>query len=172
MPEVDRKSGKQLETLIAWSSPMRPFRKRNAEWYRTVAAIVIALVVVLFFIKEWLLLAVVLALTFVVYVLATIAPDNIEHKITGEGIVSAGHSYLWDELRTFWFDQKDGQDILYIDTKLKFPGRLIILLSQGNKEKIKDYLSRQLSFREIPEQSFLDRAAGWMQKHLPLEEKK
>jgi len=161
----------QEETLLTWKSPSRPFKKREKEFFTTIGAIVFLLAVILVFIKEFLLIGAIIALAFVAYVLATVPPEEIEHKITTLGIDSAGHFYKWEELVNFWFGERWNQPILYITTKKAFPGRLVILTNGQNQEKIKTVLVKYLSFKEKPDKNWMDDAAKWLGEKVPLENK-
>lgn len=159
----------QEETLLSWKSPSRPFKKREKEFFTTIGAIVFLLAVILVFVKEFLLIGAIVSLAFVAYVLATIPPEIVEHRITTLGIDSAGHFYKWADLISFWFGQRWNQEILYISSKLKFPGRLVILIDQKDKEKIKSELSEYLTFKEKPVTNWMDNAAKWLGEKVPLE---
>lgn len=159
----------QEEILLSWKSPSRPFKKREKEFFTTIGAIVFLLAVILVFIKEFLLIGAILALAFVAYVLATVPPEEVEHKITSLGLESAGHFYKWEELLGFWFGEKWGQPVLLVATRLRFPGRLIILTGGQDQEKIKVALSKYLNFRERPEKNWMDDAAKWLAEKVPLE---
>src|SRR3989344_2790499 len=76
---------KEIKTLLNWRSPSRPFKKRSRDYFTTIAAIVFLIGVILLFIKEFLLIGVILALMFVSYVLATVPPEEVEHEISTEG---------------------------------------------------------------------------------------
>lgn len=158
----------ELKTLLSWKSPARPFKKRNREYFTTIGAIVFLLAVILLFLKEWLLIAVIIALMFVAYVLASIPPEEVEHKITTRGIVTGNRTYVWDDLSKFWFSQRWKQTILNVETKLRFPGQLLLLLGDTNKDKVKEILGKYLSF-EQPETTWMDNAAEWLAKKVPLE---
>lgn len=158
----------ELKSLLKWESPVRPFKKRDKDYYTTIAAIVFLLAVILLFLKEWLLIAVMVALTFVTYVLATVEPENTEHEITTRGIVTGGKSYLWRDLRAFWFSKKWKDNILNIDTNLKFPSRLMMLAGGKSESQVKEILKKHLE-EEMPEDTFMDRSAKWLQEKVPLE---
>lgn len=158
----------ELKTLLSWKSPARPFKKRDREYFTTIGAIVFLLAVILLFLKEWLLIAVIIALMFVAYVLASIPPEEVEHKITTRGIVTGNRTYAWDDLSKFWFSQRWKQTILNMETKLRFPGQLLLLLGDTNKDKVKEILGKYLSF-EQPETTWMDNAAEWLAKKVPLE---
>jgi hypothetical protein len=158
----------ELKTLLAWQSPARPFKKRDREYFTTIGAIVFLLAVILLFLKEWLLIAVMIALMFVAYILASVPPEEVEHKITTRGIMTGRRHYNWDDLAKFWFSERWKQAILHVETKLRFPGQLIILLGETDKEEIKKLLGKYLTFDQ-PEPTWMDNAAGWLAKKVPLE---
>lgn len=155
---VDNKSPlEEVKELLVWRSPARVFVARDKKWFTNVFLIVLILSVILVFMREFITISVLLAITFLSYVLATVPPDEIEHKITNKGVTTAGHSYFWEELRDFWFSKKYGRDIVNIDTKKGFPGRLIILLQGHSQEKVKEILSKYLTFQEKPELSWMEK---------------
>lgn len=160
-------NSKDVRELLVWLSPARVFRKRDAKWVTNIAILVLALIVILLFIREFIAISVVLAIAFVSYVLATVPPEDIEHRITTQGVTTAGHTYLWNELVDFWFNEKFGQRILNIETKLRYPGRLIILQGHVNSDKLRDVLVTHIPFREVPKSSWLDKLYDLLYKRLP-----
>ncbi|MCG2691220.1 hypothetical protein L6272_00160 [Microgenomates group bacterium] len=169
-PEVKEEAEKPvvLKSLLKWEAAVRPFKKRDREYYTTIAAIVFLLAVILLFLKEWLLIAVIVALMFVAYVLATVVPEKTEHEITSRGVLTGGKAYKWGELKRFWFSTKWSDTILNVETNLKFPGRLMMLLGEVKEEKIKELLQKQVQY-EVPEETFMDRSAKWLSDKIPLE---
>lgn len=165
----NKQQNQETLTLLEWISPSRPFKKKDRDYFTTIGAMVFLIVVILLFMKEWLLIGAILALTFMVYVLNTIPPENVTHKITNNGIISAGHTYVWTDLREFWFIIKNGHSLLVIQTKLKFPGRIILLLNELTEEKVKEALKPHLLYKETPEKTWMDNAADWLGKKVPLE---
>ena len=160
----------ELKTLLKWKAPARPFKKRDREYYTAIGAIVILLAVILLFLKEWLLIAVIVALAFVAYVLATVSPEKVEHEITSRGVVVEKKLYQWKDLNRFWFSVKWKDKILNIDTKLGFPARFMMLLGEIKKEDIKEILNKYVQY-EVPEKTFLDKSAKWLSDKVPLEKK-
>ena len=160
---------KEIKTLLEWKSPSRPFKRRDRDYFTTIAAIVFLIGVILLFIKEFLLIGVMLALMFVSYVLATVEPEEVDHKITTEGIDSGGKSYRFTELKDFYLTKKWEAEILNVNTKLKFPGRLLVLLGNMEQKKVKEELGKYLSYRETPILTWMDKAADWISKKVPLE---
>ena len=157
-----------IKELLVWKAPMRPFKKRNKEYFSTIAAIVFLLAVILIFIKEWLLIAVIIALMFLVYVLATVPPEEVRHIITNRGVVITGKTYKWDMFERFWFTKKWDYEILNFETKLVFPRQFQLVLKEKSKEDIKKIIEKYILF-EKPKKTLMDNAAKWLQEKVPLE---
>lgn len=157
-----------LKTLLEWEAPVRLFKKRGREYFTTVGAIAFLLAVILIFFKEWLLIAVIIALSFMVFILGTIQPGKVKHKITTQGIITGGRTYRWQELEKFWFDERLGQKILYVETRLPFPRRLMMLLGEASQKELRQLLGDYLLF-EKPEKAWMDKASDWLSDKIPLE---
>lgn len=158
---------KRREVRLAWNSPSRLFKKRDKEYFTNIGAIVFLLVVILVFAREFLLVAAVVSIVFLVYVLSTVPPEEAAHTITNLGIESAGHFYRWEELGEFWFEEQWGQTMLVI--KPQMGTRLIILLGSADSKKVRELVAEHIPFREQPEKTWVDNAASWLSKKVPLE---
>lgn len=159
----------EVKTLLSWEAPSRPFRKRDRSYYTTIAVLVILLILIAFLAREFLLIGVLLALTFVTYVLAFVPPNNITYKISTQGITIGDHFYFWHVLDSFWFKEKDHKQVLFIQTRLRFPAVLMLVLGSEDLEEIKKIAARFLPFLEKPQTSIWDKWAEGLQKHFPLE---
>lgn len=159
----------EVKTLLSWEAPSRPFRSRDRSYYTTIAVIVVLLILISLLAREYLLIGVLLAMTFVAYVLAFVPPGLVVYKISTQGITIGDHFYFWHELDSFWFKEQEGQKVLFAQTHLKFPGQLMIVLGELEEEAVKKLVARFLPFHEIPQTSVLDRWAETLQKHFPLE---
>ncbi len=157
----------QRKVLLTWTSPSRLFKKRDKEYFTNIGAIVFLLIVILVFAREFLLIAAVVSVVFLIYVLSTVPPEDITHHITNLGIESADHVYRWDELSSFWFETQWDQTMLQIQP---FMGaRIILLLGHEHKEKIRELMSEYITYRETPDKSWVDNAATWLSEKVPLE---
>jgi hypothetical protein len=154
--------------LYSWGAPERLYKKRNREFYSTVAALVILLSVILLFAKEFLLIAVIMSFGFVSYALASVKPGNTTHKMTNRGVRTAGRIYQWHMISRHWWETKWKQDILHIEMPGQFPHKLLLLLGNGDKKKIESVLSKY-SVKDKPPPTWLDKSADWLQKKVPLE---
>jgi len=157
-----------LKILLQWRAPTRPFKKRDREYFTTVGAIVFLLIVILLFLKEWFLILAIIAMAFVAYILATVQPGEAEHKITNRGIITGGRTYFWEELNQFWFSQRWDQKILHVETLVRFPRRLMLLLGEISQDQFEKILSQYLPLEE-PEKTWMDNASEWLSRRVPLE---
>lgn len=155
------------EVYLSWSSPSRLFKRRDKEYFTNIGAIVFLLVVIFIFAREFMLVIAVLALVFLIYVLSTVPPEEVTHRITNLGIESAGHFYRWDDLIEFWLEEQWGQN--YMILKPYMGTRIIILLGNVEPMKARELVAKHIPFREEPEKSFADTAAKWLAAKIPLE---
>jgi len=156
------------EIVFEWEAPVRPFRERSAEWFKTVAVIVILVSVVAIFLKEFLLLGVVFALAFVTYVLSSNPPQMVKHKIASEGVYFGGKLYVWKDLLDFYFKDLDGSRALFIRTRRKFPSVLILLLSSASEEMLARILGKHLKRSAPPEDDWMEKSARWLSSKVGL----
>ena len=159
----------EIKTLLSWEAPSRPFRKKERSYYTTLAIIVILLTLILLLAHEFLLIATLLALTFVSYVLAFVPPHKVNYRISTQGITIGEDFYFWHFLDSFWFKEKEGHKVLHIQTRLRFPAQLMLVLEGVDEEKIKKIVSRFLPFHEVPFRSWMEKWSDSLQKNFPLE---
>lgn len=159
----------EIHTLLTWEGSSRPYRKKDRSYYTTIAIIVFLLVLIAFLAREFLLIGVILSLTFVTYVLAFIPPQNIYYKLSTQGITIGDHFYFWHELESFWFKEQEGHKVLFIQTRLRFPAQIMLVLADRDEENIKKLVGRFLPFHEIPRKTLMDKWSEGLQKHFPLE---
>lgn len=158
-----------VRTLIAWRAPSRPYRRKDRSYYTTVIILVILVSLIAFFFGERLLIGVFLALLFLLYVLNFTPPEEIEYKITNQGITIGDHFYHWQQLDSFWFSEKEGFKVLSVLTLVRFPGILIAVLVDTPEEEVKRIIARFLPFHEIAPKSLIEKWTESIQKHFPLE---
>lgn len=164
-----------IKTYLSWKAPSRPFRKKDKSYYTTIAILVVLLILIALLAQEILLIGVLLALAFVAYVLGFVPPEDVEYKISTQGITIGDHFYFWQDLDSFWFAEKEGQKILNVLTHLRFPGQLMLVLDpstssgQESEEEVKKIVAKYLPFHEIAPKSLMDKWADSLQKHFPLE---
>jgi len=155
------------EVFLAWTSPSRLFKRRDKEYFTNIGAIVFLLIIILVFAREFLLIAAVVSIVFLVYVLSTVPPEEVSHRITNLGIESAGHFYRWEELVDFWFEEQWNQTMLVLRPIVGT--RIIVLLGAADKAEVRKLIVEYIPFRERPEKTWVDNAAHWITEKIPLE---
>lgn len=159
----------EVKTLLAWTAPGRPFRKRTRQYYLTSLLIMLFVEVILFLFSQYMLMLVVLSLVFVAFALATIPPKDFHYRISTEGITVEDHFFLWQELYDFYFKKRNGIDVLHIRTHAFIPGEISITLGGLSEEHAKSVLLPFLPYREYIKPTFMDKSADWLSKNFPLE---
>lgn len=155
----------QEKELVVWTSPARPFKRRNREFYVTIISIAAVAGLVLFLVDGWLPVMLIISLVFLFYVLSTVEPDNIQYKVTNYGIKIADKLTPWSNMRRFWFTKRFESTLLVVET-FTLPGRLELVINPEVKEQIEKDLKKYLIHEEAPPSS-LDKAANWFAKKLP-----
>jgi hypothetical protein len=161
MPVQDNQSGNEF----SWTVSARPFKKRDREYFVTIIAIA-SVVGLILFIAEGLMPVVLLtSLVFLYYILNTVEPEQVNHKITEKGILFGETLNEWESMQKFWFSQKDGFNLLNIQT-VKLPGRLEIVVKSEDITKITELLKKHLPEEEVAP-TFLDKTTDWIGDKLP-----
>lgn len=158
-------------TILCWRAPSRLFKKRDKVFFQTVVALVFLIGLILFLLKEFLLIGVVLSLTFVAYVLSTVPPEEVEYRVKVKGFETAGIVTAWEEIAEFWFEEKWGQKMLVLKKKFEsgFSSRIIALLGKQDWQVVKEKINAYIPFREAPERTWMDSLSDWFHQHLPFE---
>jgi predicted DNA binding CopG/RHH family protein len=163
------KNSHDVKTILEWSAPGRPFRKKGKQYYLTALLIMLFVEVILFLFSEYILMLVVLSIVFVAFALATIAPGNFKYRISTEGITIEDHFFLWQELYDFYFKKREGVDVIHIRTHSFIPGELTITLGDHDLEKVKAALLPYLPYREYIKPTFMEKSSNWLTHNFPLE---
>lgn len=158
-----------VQTLVSWHAPGRPFRKRNREYFINIALIVLAVEVILFLFAQYFLMLVVVALVFVNYALKTVPPHDFRYKISTEGVMIEDYFLLWQELYDFYFIKQDGMELLVMRTKAMLPGELVITLGEMHRDYLTSILLPYLPYREYVKPTFMEKSGDWLAKTFPLE---
>jgi hypothetical protein len=165
--ETAEETPKDIKDLFLWKSPARPFKKRNRRFYINLGLMLFIISLIAIFLKEFFALAAIVAIFFYYYIAGTVEPIIIKHRITNRGITTAEHTYGWEDLSDFWFNEKYNDNILQITTKKRLPPRLIMLVHYKDKEKIKKILAEYLIYQDTIPVSWVDKVIERFNAHLP-----
>lgn len=158
-----------VKTLLSWTAPGRPFRKRGRQYYLTTLLIMLLIEIILFLFAQYTLMFLVVSLVFVAFALSLVPPKNFHYRISTEGITIEDHFFLWQELYDFYFRKQYGIDVLHIRTHSLLPGELTITLGDLHKSHIKSALLPFLPYREVIKKTFMEKSGDWLARNFPLE---
>jgi len=142
---------------LAWRSLAHPFRKRTPFELKEAAFRIGLLILLVVFWKQFLLAAVIIAFAFVVYMVSTVEPEEVEHSIDNNGINSGGNIYIWEDLDYFYFSTIYGQDVVNVVTFGSHPLRITMLLGEANKQELRMLLEDYIPQKQAPEEKTLDK---------------
>ena len=155
------------ELIYEWQAPSRPFKQHNRQYYSTVATVVLLLSLILFFAGQYLPIAAVLAVAFLSYMLSSIPPHTVTVQLTNYGLRLEKELYYWEELGWFWFKEKYGQEMVYVETS-RFPNRLALMVGEAETDVLRLIFSEVLLEQEPPP-TYFEKAAAWLQEKIPLD---
>lgn len=170
--ELDAKHQEALEAkaIVSWKSPVRIFKARSRRYFTKIILYGLILILAAVAFGEFFLVGVIIALMFVAFVLATAEPEMIDHKITSMGIITGGRAFLWEDLDSFWLEKRGDDRVLVVETYLRFPSRLIILLPPEVSDRtLLDILEKHLHFHRVPVHTLFDKWAMALQRRINLD---
>ncbi len=167
-PETQQERNLTEESLFSWRGPVRPFKARSSNFYWTTILVAILLSIIGFVIEGFMVVVLVWAVVFLVFVLSKVAPEDTDYEITNKNIKIEGKKYSLEEASRFWIAERGGHKLLVFEMPLRFPGRLELVLSEVSEKELKEKLGKYVEYEEKPPE-FADRAASWFSKKLSLD---
>lgn len=149
---------KESQTLLAWTAPMRPYKKKAKNTLRFFLALAFLLSVIIWFFGDRILLLPVWAIVFLFYIMTVTPPPSVENKITKFGIETAGITLRWDVLSHFYFINRWGFDVLTVVTHSPYVFySFMVIPDKQTKKKIAELLGEHLMFDANPSITLTDR---------------
>jgi len=155
--DIPTKKVVQNIKLFEWEAPDRYKFDFESKTFWGILALVLVFILYLAILGHYYFMAAIVALVFLIYVAGTNDPVIVKHKITSRGIDTGNKLYEWFMLDSFWFSKKGDQYMLIVETRLRYPKSLIMLLSEGDKDAIFVLLQEKVLYKDIRKQSKLDR---------------
>lgn len=158
VPKEETK-GVEEKIIFSWQAYVRPFEKKNREFYLNSGAILAVVGLVVFIAEGWVPVVLLVALSFLYFILHNIEPEKIDYKITNFGIRIKEQLITWGQFTNFWVEEKESYNKLILGT-IFLPGKVELVTEKKDKEKIESTVSKYLIKQFIPPSS-LDKLAGW-----------
>jgi hypothetical protein len=154
--------------LFEWEAPDRYEYSFDNKSFIVVIAISLVLILFLAILGKYFLMAALISLLFFIYVVFSTKPNTIKNRITARGVEYNDKLYEWFMLDSFYFTKKKDQDFLIINTKLRFPSTLILLLDEKDRLPIFLLLQEYVLYKDIKKQGRLEKMS--FGEYIPLEE--
>lgn len=145
------------KTLTEWEAADRPYKKRGIGYFFNIVLIAVIVFLVLFFFRQYILIAVLFSLVFVGITLATVPARTISYKVSNKGIRISQYMYTWDKLTEFWYDKILGHEVIIIGTTNKLQPRLTIMYDTEKRSAIVDNLKKYIKEVAPPKPTWLDK---------------
>lgn len=165
--DVTEKKIVQKISLFDWEAPIRFKFPLDLKSYMITVGLSMIFVVYLAVLGHYGLMAALIALLFFVYVSGTVAPIQVKHSVTTRGIETMDRLYEWFMLEDFWFTKKEEEYMLNINTKLRMPARLLMIVDKKDMATIFVLLQDKLLYRDIKKQGFTEKRSYG--EYIPLE---
>lgn len=140
------------KVIFTWEANDRPtFSFTNGQ--KTIfTSLLLLLGLYFFWVGQPVLTLVTAAIFFVLFALVSFPAQRAIHAVETLGIRSMDFLYGWEDLVSFWVAEKDGIIIMYVDTRLKFPGRLVFLIESFQEAvSIVNLVIEKLPYRALVE---------------------
>lgn len=154
--DIPTKKVVQNIKLFEWEAPDRYKFNFNTKTFWIILAFSLLFVLFLAILEQYYLMASIIALLFFVYVSGTNKPIKVKHRITARGVDTGGKLYEWFMLDNFWFSIKNGQYFLIVETRLRYPKALILLLEKVDKDALFVLLQERVLYKDIRKQGRVD----------------
>lgn len=154
--------------LFEWSAFDRYQFKFDNKGFLIVVVLSLLFSLLLAILGNYLLMAAILSMLFLLYVAGTTKPLKVKHRITARGIETGDKLYEWYMLDSFFFTKREETILLIVRTKLNFPRALILLVNSKDKDPIFVLLQEKILYEDIKKWGWLDKMSYG--EYIPLEE--
>jgi hypothetical protein len=147
----------EKQVFLSWEAMSHAERQMmDKRFMRALTIIGIFVGLLLLAMQEFFVILVIGSVIFVTQALMKMPPENLRYELNSFGINVNGKLYYWDQLSRYFFSEKNGIEIVAIDTTMGIPGRLFINFDPEDKEKIKEVFNKYLHFLEQEPKTFFD----------------
>jgi uncharacterized membrane protein len=139
-PEQPAQDSLELE----WQASEYVHHQKSATWYAGLVGVVAALLLVSFFFKLWLSMAVFVMMGIAIAVYAHRPPRVLQYALTHDSIVIEGKPYPYTAFRSFGVLSEETWHSIDLEPTQRLRPRVSILFSDEDFDAIVEHLSRHL----------------------------
>lgn len=154
--------------LFEWEAPDRYEYSFDDKSFIVVIALSLVLILFLAILGKYYLMAALISLLFFIYVVFSTKPMKVTNRVTARGVEYNDKLYEWFMLDNFYFTKRKNQNFLIIETKLRFPSTLILLLDEEDRLPIFLLLQEYVLYKDIRKQGRIEKMS--FGEYIPLEE--
>ena len=138
------------KVLFTWESNDRPVYQFSGGQKTAFTGLIVLFGLYFIWIGQPILTLVAAAVFFILFIFVSIPPQRATHQIEKVGIRTMEVLYTWEDMTSFWMTEKDGVIMLYIDTRLNFPPRLIFIIESFEEAaQIANMLVQKIEYRYL-----------------------
>ncbi|MCF7835736.1 MAG: hypothetical protein K9M15_01300 [Candidatus Marinimicrobia bacterium] len=147
---------------IKWRCLEYEYHPKTSDWFWFVASGVLIIVITAILMKNFLFAVIAVLAGFILTILGTKKPQEIEFCISGKGVEIGEKIYPYKELDAFWVNYNPPiKKELILKSKKKLVGLVKIPLDHTDPNMVRKNLSRVLKEEEI-EESLVETIADWL----------
>ena len=154
--------------LFEWETPDRYEYSFDDKSFIIVIAISLVLILFLAILGKYFLMAALISLLFFIYVVFSTKPLMVKHKVTARGVDFNDKLYEWFMLDSFYFSKRKEQNFLIVNTRLRFPNTLIMLLDEKDRLPLFLLLQENVLYKDIKKQGRIEKMS--FGEYIPLDE--
>lgn len=139
-----------IQSVYSWEAPERVFEPKERNWYVSVAAIAMLVIVYGALTNNIGLIFVVITFIMVTYALNTIPPKNVKHEVMNKGLYVFNFLYTWRNIQYFWITKRGNSLLINLEVKErdidKEFHRIIILSGKADLKKVVSFLVQYIDY--------------------------
>jgi len=137
---------------LQWSAAEFTFREKTNDWYWTVGGATVALIILSYFIDNFLFAIISIIGGFSVALLGAKKPSTLNFKITEKGVQIENKMFLFSDMESFCINEELAYEPrLFTKMKAGFLHVITYPIHKEDIEIIKEFLKKHLKEEETPE---------------------
>jgi len=153
---MENQNKNPIELPIKWRGFESTFKEKSSDWVWFVASGALLILIVAFFMKNYLFAGLVVLATFTIIIMGFKKPEEFDFSVESRGISVGSKLYTFNNLKSFWIHyEPPAKKNLIIKTKGKFLNHIKIPLENVDPVLIRTILIKTLEEKE-EEESFID----------------
>lgn len=139
---------KEIGPSVSWHGYEYEYREKSRDWYWALVIISVAVAIAAILLQNYLFAVLIIVSALSIAVHSYQAPEEKEFRIDHRGIKIGKKLYTYQNIESFWIDDKPEPPQLFFKLKRPVLPLIIIPIGTGNSDKIHDILFNNLHEEE------------------------